>query len=355
MGLSRGDFQKQFIWLEEHFTTRHAGKAQPYMCLIEGCSLRFTLKRSLEEHLRTGHEKAKAKRSHTEEGELSRVKSCYQWTPLPYYIPKKRFLDHATEEWIVMRLRQYERTTGASFIPREPATPRGGAAYRKRRRILTFAIEPLKIAPKVISDTMGLADAKSLIKSAFINAENSLDRTNENEKEQGCFYRKHSIVAPVTSVKLFQASEIFCGIHVLVSQVHIHVDGFYVTLTITIGCSCIPKTLVYQEALLSFTTNCRYVIINSHFLNCFYSPFHLCDTLKKAYQWNDSPTEKHVLSKCLKGTSLVSVFQLGGSDYFNLLSAGIPQEILIILLQYLLPITIEIDWRPANTLKLYIS
>ncbi|KAM3715718.1 Zinc finger protein jing [Dirofilaria immitis] len=179
MGLSRGDFQKQFIWLEEHFTTRHAGKAQPYMCLIEGCSLRFTLKRSLEEHLRTGHEKAKAKRSHTEEGELSRVKSCYQWTPLPYYIPNQKndFLDHATEEWIVMRLRQYERTTGASFIPREPATPRGGAAYRKRRRILTFAIEPLKIAPKVISDTMGLADAKSLIKSAFINAENSLDRT----------------------------------------------------------------------------------------------------------------------------------------------------------------------------------
>lgn len=49
----------QFVWLEEHFTTRHAGKAQPYMCLIEGCALRFTLKRSLEEHLRTGHEKSR--------------------------------------------------------------------------------------------------------------------------------------------------------------------------------------------------------------------------------------------------------------------------------------------------------
>ncbi|EJW88445.1 zinc finger protein [Wuchereria bancrofti] len=182
MGLSRGDFQKQFIWLEEHFTTRHAGKAQPYMCLIEGCSLRFTLKRSLEEHLRTGHEKVKAKRCHTEEGELSKVKSCYQWTPLPYYIPSEKndFLDHATEEWIVMRLRQYERTSGACFIPREPATPRGGAAYRKRRRILTFAIEPLKFTPKVISDTMELADAKSLIRSAFISAKsctNSADRT----------------------------------------------------------------------------------------------------------------------------------------------------------------------------------
>ncbi|CAG9534738.1 unnamed protein product [Cercopithifilaria johnstoni] len=182
MGLSRGDFQKQFIWLEEHFTTRHAGKAQPYMCLIEGCSSRFTLKRSLEEHLRTGHEKVKAKRPHNEEGELTRIKSCYQWTPLPYYIPSEKndFLDLATEEWIVMRLRQYERTSNACFIPREPPTPRGGAAYRKRRRILTFAIEPLKISPKVIPDTMELVDAKSLIKSAFISAKsctNSVDTT----------------------------------------------------------------------------------------------------------------------------------------------------------------------------------
>ncbi|VDK77463.1 unnamed protein product [Litomosoides sigmodontis] len=204
MGLSRGDFQKQFLWLEEHFRTRHAGKAQPYMCLMEGCSLRFTLKRSLEEHLRTGHEKVKAivplsgvnknlliheesfcvleltKRSHNEERELTKVKSCYQWTPLPYYIPsdKNDFLDLATEEWIVMRLRQYERTNNACFIPREPPT-RGGAAYRKRRRTLTFAIAPLKATPKV-SDTMELADAKSLIKSAFIGTKtctNSVDTT----------------------------------------------------------------------------------------------------------------------------------------------------------------------------------
>lgn len=62
---------------------------------------------------------------------------------------KNDFLDLATEEWIVMRLRQYERTNNACFIPREPPTPRGGAAYRKRRRTLTFAIAPLKIAPKV--------------------------------------------------------------------------------------------------------------------------------------------------------------------------------------------------------------
>ncbi|VDN37466.1 unnamed protein product [Gongylonema pulchrum] len=102
----------RFIWLEEHFTTRHAGKAQPYMCLIEGCTLRFTLKRALEEHLRTGHEKAKAAESD--------------------------FMDRSVDEWIVMRLRQYERTNNPSFVVREPAAPRiSGAAHRKRRRILT--------------------------------------------------------------------------------------------------------------------------------------------------------------------------------------------------------------------------
>lgn len=172
MGLSRGDIQKQFVWLEEHFTTRHAGKAQPYMCLIEGCALRFTLKRSLEEHLRTGHEKARAKRPHTDEGELLRAKSCYHWMPSPYYMPSEKndFLDRSTEEWIIMRLKQYERTSGACFVPREPTTPRGGAAYRKRRRTLTFAIEPLQIAPKVFPNSMELSDAKSLLSSAFVNS-----------------------------------------------------------------------------------------------------------------------------------------------------------------------------------------
>uniref|UniRef100_A0A183EHK6 C2H2-type domain-containing protein n=1 Tax=Gongylonema pulchrum TaxID=637853 RepID=A0A183EHK6_9BILA len=136
----------RFIWLEEHFTTRHAGKAQPYMCLIEGCTLRFTLKRALEEHLRTGHEKAKAAESD--------------------------FMDRSVDEWIVMRLRQYERTNNPSFVVREPATPRiSGAAHRKRRRILTFAIESDHIAPEIVSESMDLADTKAHCTGVFIGSE----------------------------------------------------------------------------------------------------------------------------------------------------------------------------------------
>uniref|UniRef100_A0A0N4V942 C2H2-type domain-containing protein n=1 Tax=Enterobius vermicularis TaxID=51028 RepID=A0A0N4V942_ENTVE len=57
MGLSRGDLRKQFSWLKEHFLTRHFRKAKPYCCLIDGCSARFSFKRALEDHLRTGHDK----------------------------------------------------------------------------------------------------------------------------------------------------------------------------------------------------------------------------------------------------------------------------------------------------------
>lgn len=168
MGMSRGDAKKQFIWLEDHFTTRHAGKAQPYPCLIEGCSQRFTLKRALEDHLRSGHEKAKSKRPHSEEDDIQkRKKCCLEWTALPYYPPdpKNDFLDTATEEWIIMRLKLYERTNCATFVPRPPPTPRGGAAYRKRRRILTFAIQPYQKQPEY--ETMSPTECADLLSSAF--------------------------------------------------------------------------------------------------------------------------------------------------------------------------------------------
>ncbi|KHN85327.1 Zinc finger protein jing [Toxocara canis] len=167
MVMSRGDIKKQFLWLEDHFATRHAGKAQPYRCLIEGCSLRFTLKRALEDHLRSGHEKAKEKRTHAEEGDLGKPKSCFQWTPLPYYPPceNRDFLDRATEEWIIMRLREYERTSNARLVVQPPPTPRGGAAYRKRRRLLTFAVESFKAEPP--TKVMNMSEKKRLLKDAF--------------------------------------------------------------------------------------------------------------------------------------------------------------------------------------------
>lgn len=72
MRLQRGDStEKRYAWLEEHFATRHAGRALPYPCLIDGCSLRFSFKRSLEDHLRGGHDRQHAnncrtyKRQHT--------------------------------------------------------------------------------------------------------------------------------------------------------------------------------------------------------------------------------------------------------------------------------------------------
>lgn len=144
MGLSRGDLKKQFVWLREHFLTRHFRKAKPYCCLIDGCSARFSFKRALEDHLQTGHDKVK--RTDVGRKKKPKVESCLEWTPLPYYPPdpKNDFLDKATIEFMVMRLRKYERIEHPQFVPRPPPGPRGGAAYRKRKRILTWDIIPFE-------------------------------------------------------------------------------------------------------------------------------------------------------------------------------------------------------------------
>uniref|UniRef100_A0A914ZT64 C2H2-type domain-containing protein n=1 Tax=Parascaris univalens TaxID=6257 RepID=A0A914ZT64_PARUN len=188
MAMSRGDLKKQFLWLEDHFTTRHAGKAQPYRCLIEECTLRFTLKRALEDHLRSGHEKTKEKRTHSEEGESAKSKSCFQWTPLPYYPPCENsdFFDRATDEWIVMRLREYERTKNPCLVARAPPTPRGGAAYRKRRRVLTFAIESFKAEPP--TKMMDTCEKKRLLSNAFKTSTHS-------SEESTCFVSDNASVA----------------------------------------------------------------------------------------------------------------------------------------------------------------
>uniref|UniRef100_A0A0N5A8N6 C2H2-type domain-containing protein n=1 Tax=Syphacia muris TaxID=451379 RepID=A0A0N5A8N6_9BILA len=144
MGLSRGDLTKQFLWLKEHFFTRHFRKAKPYCCLFEGCSARFSFKRALEDHLRTGHDKMK--RTDSGRRKKTKVESCLEWTPLPYYPPSEKndFLDKATIEFMVMQLRKCEMMQHPQFVSRPPPGPRGGAAYRKRKRILTWDIVPLE-------------------------------------------------------------------------------------------------------------------------------------------------------------------------------------------------------------------
>lgn len=39
-----------------------------------------------------------------------------------------------------MRLRHYEATKNACFVPKPPKVPRGGAKYRKQWRMLTYTI-----------------------------------------------------------------------------------------------------------------------------------------------------------------------------------------------------------------------
>uniref|UniRef100_A0A0K0DD62 C2H2-type domain-containing protein n=1 Tax=Angiostrongylus cantonensis TaxID=6313 RepID=A0A0K0DD62_ANGCA len=42
-------------WLMDHYRTRHARAANPFHCVIEGCQMRFSTTRRLEEHVRLEH------------------------------------------------------------------------------------------------------------------------------------------------------------------------------------------------------------------------------------------------------------------------------------------------------------
>ncbi|VDK43547.1 unnamed protein product [Anisakis simplex] len=108
------------------------------------------------------------KRSNSEENDTSKLKSCYQWTPVPYYPPceDRDFLDSATDEWLVMRLREYERVTNGCLVVRDQEK-RGGAQYRKRRRVLHFEIATFKQKPP--TKVMCMSEKKRLLNDAFFS------------------------------------------------------------------------------------------------------------------------------------------------------------------------------------------
>uniref|UniRef100_A0A0M3HG97 HMG box domain-containing protein n=1 Tax=Ascaris lumbricoides TaxID=6252 RepID=A0A0M3HG97_ASCLU len=86
-----------------------------------------------------------------------------------------------------MRLREYERTKNPCLVARPPPTPRGGAAYRKRRRMLTFAIESFKAEPP--TKMMDTGEKKRLLGNAFKTS------TRSSEESTTCFLSDNASVA----------------------------------------------------------------------------------------------------------------------------------------------------------------
>uniref|UniRef100_A0A1I7XPM4 C2H2-type domain-containing protein n=1 Tax=Heterorhabditis bacteriophora TaxID=37862 RepID=A0A1I7XPM4_HETBA len=124
MSLRRGDRIKKISWLEEHYRTRHARNAQPFICVIEGCTQRFSTTRRLEEHVRSGHIKEPKPGSHP-------TLHC------PYYdnllLERVRFLR--------------EHDFDVAFIPHS-VTNVVGAQRRKRQYTYAYDIVPRSKAPK---------------------------------------------------------------------------------------------------------------------------------------------------------------------------------------------------------------
>uniref|UniRef100_A0A914WIR3 C2H2-type domain-containing protein n=1 Tax=Plectus sambesii TaxID=2011161 RepID=A0A914WIR3_9BILA len=150
MKLERGEVDKRYAWLEDHFTTRHPGRALPYPCLIAGCQQRFSFKRALADHLRSGHEKlrAAAKRDNSDssaacDDSQKRLKRRSEHLPSLYAItvdPKMDFLDAGTGDVLAARLLAMETARRRRLTPAVANDEARGAARRKMRRVTVHEV-----------------------------------------------------------------------------------------------------------------------------------------------------------------------------------------------------------------------
>ncbi|KAI1727938.1 Zinc finger, C2H2 type family protein [Ditylenchus destructor] len=133
MSLQRGDHQKQFDWLLDHYTTRHAPRAQPFVCLFEQCSLRFRMRKSLNDHLRCAHDNVKntgKKNGSSDEGKASG--SCFGFRPRVQIPPRIDCMDTRTMEWVRDQLKLYNQMQKPCLVI-EPQLPGPYSALRQQQ------------------------------------------------------------------------------------------------------------------------------------------------------------------------------------------------------------------------------
>ncbi|KAI1727281.1 Zinc finger, C2H2 type family protein [Ditylenchus destructor] len=136
MSLQRGDHQKQFDWLLDHYTTRHAPRAQPFVCLFEQCSLRFRMRKSLNDHLRCAHDNVKntgKKNGSSDEGKASG--SCFGFRPRVQIPPRIDCMDTRTMEWVRDQLKLYNQMQKPCLVI-EPQLP-GPYSTLRHQQILS--------------------------------------------------------------------------------------------------------------------------------------------------------------------------------------------------------------------------
>ncbi|VDM56736.1 unnamed protein product [Angiostrongylus costaricensis] len=72
----------------DHYRTRHARAANPFHCVIEGCQMRFSTTRRLEEHVRLEH--INPPKPTKETPVTLKRESCYGWRSRVYYPVRPR-------------------------------------------------------------------------------------------------------------------------------------------------------------------------------------------------------------------------------------------------------------------------
>ncbi|KAI6242662.1 Zinc finger protein jing [Aphelenchoides fujianensis] len=107
MSLKRGTPDKKFDWLRSHFRARHAPKAQPIRCLMDGCPIRFQTEKALHAHLLHSHDDRRPSRK--AQPTPPQTTSCFGYAPpvRSESYGKYDFMDKHTFNLITQRVEEF--------------------------------------------------------------------------------------------------------------------------------------------------------------------------------------------------------------------------------------------------------
>lgn len=151
MFLKRGDQEKKICWLIDHYRTRHARSANPFHCVIEGCQMRFSTTRRLEEHVRLEH--INPPKPTKETPVVIKTDSCYGWRPRVYYPVRPRptiYCPYFDEQLLKCVRFMNKHNFNVAFKPVDAHVDLKGAKRRKQKhRYLYKIVSSSPISPKV--------------------------------------------------------------------------------------------------------------------------------------------------------------------------------------------------------------
>ncbi|CAJ0914470.1 unnamed protein product, partial [Mesorhabditis belari] len=132
MCLTRGDSDRKYQWLRDHFRTRHAKGAQTYKCILEGCNARFHTNRQLEDHVRLTHIQPANANSHRKDRKSGDIwKKMLKELPSDFPLGKNPYYSSFHHAQLVGHARRLEKCRSGVMLEFKSKKSAHGSAWRK--------------------------------------------------------------------------------------------------------------------------------------------------------------------------------------------------------------------------------